>query len=75
MFPIEGVDQAAPPRWARLTGWPGAMVAGWPAKLVGLPPYDTAKKPVSWTVEQGARHMLAWIVSQHRRPVLSGCWK
>ena len=45
VFPMEGVDQVAPPpRWARLTGWPGAMVAGWPAKLVGLPPYDTAKE-------------------------------
>ena len=43
-FPWRELTRLPPPRWARLTGWPGAMVAGWPAKLVGLPPYDTAKE-------------------------------
>ena len=45
------MDRGAQHRWTRLTGWPVAMVAGGPAELGGLPPYDRVKQP---GVDQGA---------------------
>ena len=46
-------------RWARLTGWPVAMVAGGPVELGGLQPYFVVKQSgvtcQGWTRMQGYR--------------------